>query len=159
MKKTILPETYEQALLKARKICASKETTVSDIHHKLHDWGVTEPDSAKIIQNLLEEKFIDEQRYAIAAVKDKFRFNKWGSYKIKQFLRQKGIPDPVINEALQSIDGGDNHDMLEKLILSKFKTLKGGNTRENKFKLLRFAQSKGFESDTAMEIIEKLLHS
>ncbi len=158
MKKAILPDTYEKALLKARKICASKEVSVVDIRHKLHDWGVSETDSVKIIQNLLDEKFIDEQRYALAAVKDKFRFNKWGAYKIKQFLRQKGIPDLVIGEALKSIDGGDNTEMLEKLITSKFRTLKGGNTRENKFKLLRFAQSKGFESDVAMQIIEKLLH-
>ena len=158
MKKTILPDTYEKALLKARKICASKETPVIDIRHKLHDWGVSETDSAKIIQNLLDEKFIDEQRYAMAAVKDKFKFNKWGSYKIKQFLRQKNIPDTIINEALKSIDGVDNSDMLEKLLVSKFKTLKGGNTRENKFKLLRFAQSKGFEGEIAMQIIEKLLH-
>jgi regulatory protein len=158
MKKFVLPDTYEKALIKARKICASRETTITDIRHKLNDWGVTESDSTKIIQNLLEEKFIDEQRYALAAVKDKFRFNKWGSYKIKQFLRQKDITDSVITEALHSIDTGDNQEMLEKLIVSRIKSLKGGNTRENKFKLLRFAQSKGFESDTAMEIIEKLLH-
>jgi regulatory protein len=158
MRKAVVPDSSEKALIKARKICASKETSVSDIRHKLHEWGISENDSVKIIQNLLDEKFIDEQRYAMAAVKDKFRFNKWGAYKIKQFLRQKGIPDVIINEALTSIDRGDNSEMLEKLLLAKLKSLKGGLTRENKFKLLRYAQSKGFESDAAMQIIEKLLH-
>ena len=158
MKKTIVPDTIEKALIKARKICASKETSARDIRHKLHEWGISENDSAKIIQNLLDEKFIDEQRYAMAAVKDKFRLNKWGAYKIKQFLRQKGIPEIIINEALTSIDGGQNSEMLEKLLLAKLKSLKGGHSRENKFKLLRYAQSKGFESDAAMQIIEKLLH-
>jgi regulatory protein len=159
MKKTVLPDTFEKALIKSRKICASKENSVNDIRHKLHDWGISETDSSRIIQNLLDEKFIDEQRYANAAVKDKFKFNKWGTYKIKQFLRQKGIPDPLINEALTSIDGVDNTEMLEKLLIAKLKTLKGGFSRENKFKLLRYAQSKGFESGVTMQIIEKLVHS
>ena len=158
MRKAIVPDTFEKALIKARKISASKETSVSDIHHKLHGWGISENDSAKVIQNLLDEKFIDEQRYAMAAVKDKFRLNKWGAYKIKQFLRQKGIPEIIINEALTSINGDQNSEMLEKLLLSKLKSLKGGHSRENKFKLLRYAQSKGFESEAAMQIIEKLLH-
>jgi len=70
MRKVIAPDTFEKALLKARKICASKENSVSDILHKLHEWGISENDSAKIIRNLLDEKFIDEQRYALAAVKD-----------------------------------------------------------------------------------------
>ena len=157
MKKSILPDNFEKALVKARKICASKENSVSDIRHKLHEWGLSESDSVKLIQNLLDEKFIDEQRYAMAAVKDKFRLNKWGAYKIKQFLRQKGIPDMIINEALSSIDGGDNTEMLQKLLHAKLNSLKGGLTRENKFKLLRYAQSKGFDSNVAMQLIEKLL--
>jgi regulatory protein len=151
------PDTYEKALIKSRKICALKESSLSDIRHKLHEWGISEADSMKICENLLAEKFIDEQRYAMAAVKDKFRLNKWGSYKIKQFLRQKGISEIIINEALSSIDDSQNSELLEKLLQAKFKSLKGGATRENKFKLLRYAQSKGFENETAMHIIEKLL--
>jgi regulatory protein len=157
MMKEIGPYTFEKALIKARKICASKETSASDIRHKLHEWKISETDASKIIENLYKEKFIDEQRYATAAVKDKFRLNKWGTYKIRQFLRLKEIPDAIINEALISIDTADNSEMLEKLLLAKFKSLKGGPTRENKFKLLRYAQSKGFESEPAMQIIEKLL--
>jgi len=157
MKNAIVPYTFEKALIKVRKICASKETSASDIRHKLHEWKISENDSEKIIQNLYDEKFIDEHRYAMAAVKDKFRLNKWGAYKIKQFLKQKGIPETIINEALKSIDTGDNSEMLEKVLSAKLKSLTGGPTRENKFKLLRYAQSKGFESEPAMQIIEKLL--
>ncbi len=145
----------EKALKKAELICSKQEKCKYDIRKKLVDWEL-KPDSInRIINNLEKDKFIDEKRYSSFFVRDKFRFNKWGKIKILFILRQKNIPDKYIFSALNKIDDKEYFNTLEKEILKKQKLIKYKNNYELKSKLLRFAESRGFEKNLIFKIIDK----
>ncbi len=149
--------TYDKALHKAAALCSSGEKCEYDIREKLLSWGV-EPDmSEKIIQYLIHEKFLDEKRYALFFVKDKFRFNKWGKIKIVYALKQKHVNPLIIQDALEAIDEDEYLLMLKDILQSKLKGLAYKNEYDKQAKLFRFAQSRGFESGMITMVLEKWL--
>jgi len=79
---------FKTALTKAMRICSQRELCVSDVETKLELWGVAKLDVRKILDTLLKENFINEERYAKAFVKDKFSYNKWGKIKIASHLKK-----------------------------------------------------------------------
>ena len=101
MAKTLTPP---EALHRAAALCSSSEHCIADIREKLSRWGIGEPDARTIVERLVQERFIDEGRYAIAFAKDKFRFSGWGRIKIRYALQQKRIGNSDIVNALSLID-------------------------------------------------------
>ena len=148
--------TYGQALSKAMALCSKSEKCISDIQQKLNDWGVEPVDAQKIIKNLIAEKFIDEERYVRFFVRDKFVFNQWGKVKIVFMLKSKKIPPSIIEEALNGIDDEAYLDLLVKLLNDKLKKTKFVNEYDMKGKLVRFAQSRGFEFETIGKALTEL---
>ena len=137
---------YKEALHKAAALCSSGERCEHDIREKLLLWGMSDNDATKIINYLIQEKFLDEKRFAEFFTKDKFRFNKWGKIKIAYMLKQKHISSSIIQEALNSIDDEEYYSALQELMQSKLKQLKYKDKNDKRTKLFRFAQSRGFES-------------
>jgi regulatory protein len=119
-------------------------------------WGVGKNDSEKIIGILIKENFINESRYAIAFVKDKFNYNKWGKVKIAVHLRVKKLPPDIISSALDSIDNELYTKLLNELIANHRRTVKAKNQYDLKAKLLRYGLSKGFESSLLYDILNDL---
>jgi regulatory protein len=144
---------YNTALNKAMAICAGREMCNSDINQKLISWGVKVDDADKILDLLTQGKFIDEERYTVAFVKDKFRNNKWGKIKIGAALRMKRIPDEMIRKALQSINDAEYLELLKSIITKHKKTIKAKNQFDLKGKLLRHCLSKGFESQLIYDLL------
>jgi len=144
---------YNTALNKAMAICAGREMCNSDINQKLISWGVKVDDADKILDLLTQGKFIDEERYTVAFVKDKFRYNKWGKIKIGAALRMKRIPDEMIRKALQSINDAEYLELLKSIITKHKKTIKAKNQFDLKGKLLRHCLSKGFESQLIYDLL------
>ena len=144
---------YKTALNKAMTLCAGREMCSSDIRSKLYSWGVKDDDAEKILYALAQGKFIDEERYAAAFVKDKFRYNKWGKIKTGAALRMKRIPDEVIRKALDSIDNVEYLDLLKSIVEKQRKTVKAKNQYDLKGKLLRHCLSKGFESHLVYDLL------
>jgi regulatory protein len=93
----------------------------------------------------VEEKYIDDKRYAEAFVRDKYRFNKWGRIKIAQGLRMKGIDSETISNAMETINETEYLSILRDLIKTKRKSIRGKNDYEINGKLARFATGRGFE--------------
>ena len=118
---------------------------MSDIEAKLAKYDLTEEEKTRILRHLVEEKYIDDGRYAEAYVRDKYRFNKWGRIKIAQGLRMKGIDRETIDTAMKAIDEEEYLDILRGLIQSKRRSTKGKNDYEVNGKLIRFAMGRGFE--------------
>jgi regulatory protein len=144
---------YEDALKRAAALSSNQERCSSDIREKLKTWKVSEKDADKIIQVLTREKFLDDARYAAFYVRDKFRFNGWGKIKLRVMLNQKGIPGPLIEEALAQIDPELYRETCARLITDKAATLKETNQFKRKGKLFRFAAQRGFESDLIHQIL------
>lgn len=148
-------DLYKTALKRAMSLCAGREICLSDVKQKLTAWGVEDQDKQKIINLLIEDKFINERRYAFAFVNDKFRYNRWGKIKLSSALRLKNIADETIREALDSIGDEVYLGALKSIIANHRKTLKPKNLYDLKGKLLRYGMSKGFESHLIYDLLNK----
>lgn len=143
------------ALLNKAATYASKcEHCESEVREKLVSWGATEEEQEAIIEYLVEERYIDNQRYAKSYAKDKFRFNHWGKYKISMMLRSKNIGNEEIEVALGEIDEEEYVERLEQMLRDKLRSIKYSSEYEKKGKLFKFAQSRGFESSAISKVID-----
>jgi regulatory protein len=149
-------ESIKTALNKAMAACSRREHCRSEIVTMIESWGAEKSDSGKIIQLLIDENFINEERYAAAFVKDKFNYNKWGKVKISVHLKAKRIPDEIIKNALGSIDENNYLKMINDLISARRKSIKAKNSYDLKSKLLRYGLSKGFESHLLYDILNEI---
>jgi len=148
-------EIFNKHYSKAAAICSRAEKCEDDIKKKLSEWEVLPHVSKQIIQKLTEDKFIDNQRFATSFVKEKFSINKWGKIKIGINLRQKKIDNSIINDSLDQINQEDYVKCLQELLIKKQKTIKNEIPYNQKMKLLRFACSRGFESEIVSVTIDK----
>lgn len=146
----------DQAYLRLSTLCANAEYCESDLRKKMQRWDMPDGAEDAVITQLTKERFIDEERFARAFVREKFRFNKWGKVRITLELKRKGIDQFVIEDALEEIPSEDNMDILSNLLASKKKTVKGKSDYEIKCKLIRFALSRGFEMDDINRVIDKI---
>lgn len=145
MKKSDRTLTYDELLFKASAYCAMAEHCAAEVREKLRLWGASDADADSIVAYLSAEKYIDELRYCEAFVRDKFRFNRWGRIKIEVMLRAKNLPDDCIAQALAQISDDEYLQTLSDLIRAKERTLKVSDYHARRFKLIRFAQRRGFE--------------
>lgn len=146
-------ESYKSALSSAMDMCSHREYCRSEIREKTGSWGLDPEQADRLIETLVKEKFIDEDRYAAAFVRDKFNINKWGKIKIAHLLRFKGIPADIIERSLKLIDETTYRKTLEYLITAHRRTITPRNQYDLKAKLMRYALSKGFESSMIYEIL------
>jgi len=143
---------YEQALHRIAAYCSRSERCIWDACRKLDEWEIPVEQQKPIVQQLLKEKFIDEERFCRAYVNDKAKYNRWGINKIRFELKKKQISETLIRDALKNLDPEETRERLQQLIEQKKKSVKGKNEWEIQQKLLRFAASKGF----SQEDIEKI---
>jgi regulatory protein len=148
--------TLDELLHKAASYCSISEHCVSEVEAKLDAWDVSLDDKSEIIEKLIAEDFINEKRFCIFFVKDKFRFNKWGKIKISYALKQKGLSNELINVALATIDDGEYEEILASILKTKLKGLKYEFEYEKQGKLFNFAQSRGFESNVINRVFRTL---
>jgi len=141
------------ALAKMQSWCAYQERCQQDARDKLYEFGLW-PDAVEgIISKLIEDNFINEERFAMQFAHGKFAIKKWGRVKIKIELKQKRVSDYCIKKALQQIDGDEYIKSLEKILQTKQKTLTEKNPVKRKFKLVSFALSKGYERDLVFDVL------
>jgi regulatory protein len=147
----------KEALSKTRSICSHQEQCRQDILVKLSKWEVSESDSEEVLENLEREGFIDHSRFAGSFANDKLKFNKWGKIKIRWMLRQKEIPEDIIESALSLIDEDEYINTLAGELRKKVKSLKSRNEYDKKGKLVQFAAQRGFEYEFISKVINKIL--
>lgn len=149
-KKTV---TAEQALIRLETLCARSEQCRWDLTRKMCVWGIDLTTQDKIMQSLIDRRFVDDSRFARAFCRDKFSFSRWGRIKIKAALKQRSISANDIEDALSLIEDFDYEAALVALLRFKVKTLDDPQSYEGKTKLFRFAVSRGFEPSVAIAMI------
>ena len=91
-------------------------------------------------------------------MRDKLNLSGWGAYKIKMSLRAKGVAREIIEEVASTmIEATDMKERLEEIMQRKLHTLKYSSTYEAKTKLIRFAASRGYDIEEAVECASKIL--
>ncbi len=138
--------TPQQALPKIKQYCAYQERCHAEVKEKLYSFGLYKKEVEKIIADLINENYLNEERFAIQYAGGKFRIKHWGKNKIKQALKQKQVSDYCIKKALKEIEGEDYIKAFDKLVEQKLKTLKSEkNIFIKKRKLQDFLVMKGYE--------------
>lgn len=135
---------FKTAYNKTTALCARREFCSGDMIKKLKNWEVSDEIISKVINQLKEEKFIDDTRYARFFVRDKAKFNRWGEQKIIWAMRQKQISQEIIQEAINQLDQEELQNTLLQLLKEKNRQIKEDNSYKRKAALVRFATSRGF---------------
>ncbi len=146
--------TLSSALSKVRKYCVYQERAQQEVRNKFYDLGLHKRDVEMGIAQLIEEGFLNEQRFAIAFAGGKFRINKWGKVKIRLALKAKKVSDYCVREALSQIPLIDYKKTLEKILQSDRGKKGIADGAAEKYKLAQKAISKGYERDLVWEILK-----
>jgi len=146
--------TREQALRKAESFCAYQERSQHEIRSKLYEWGLHQNEVETIISELIENNFLNEERFAIAYSLGKFRIKGWGKIKIRQGLKLKRVPDKLIQKSLQKIDEDDYIKTLKRLLDKKSAVVSEKDPFKRRYKLIQYAASRGFEKDLISDLLK-----
>ena len=150
------PLTPDQVLDKMAKYCAYQERCVKEVRDKLKTFDIAEEDKTKILDYLLDNRFVNDERYAKAFVRGKVNQSGWGINKIRFHLIQKGIDKDIIDEALGQTDEEAYRQRLIEILKTKAKTVKADSDFEKKRKLAAYAMQKGFEGSLVWETLKDL---
>ena len=146
--------TEQEAYLQLATLCAQAEHCEQEMRDKMKRWEIDETAQNRIIDRLVKERYIDNERYARAFVKDKIRYNKWGRRKVQQTLWMKRIDNDIQQRVLDEIDEKEYLDVLRPLLKQKRKSTKAANDYELNQKLVRFALGRGFTFDIIRQCLE-----
>ena len=147
-------KTEQEALATLSALCAGSEHCTQEMLDKMARWELPDKAQARVMEYLINNKYIDEERFTRAFVMDKIRYNKWGRRKIEQALWQKRIPKDIQTKILNETDDEEYLDVLRPLLKSKRRTIKASNDYELNQKLTKFALSRGFTFDLIRQCIE-----
>ena len=150
------PLTPDQVLDKMAKYCAYQERCVKDVRDKLKTFDIPQEEKVKILDYLLDNRFVDDERFAKSFVRGKVNQSGWGVNKIRFHLMQKGIAKDIIDEALGQTDEDLYRQRLIDILKVKSKTVKAENDYERKRKLAAYAMQKGFEASLVWEVLKDL---
>lgn len=153
-KKTFTPS---QAKPKIEKFCAYQERSHQQVKQKLRDYGLNNMDSDLMLTDLIQSNFLNEERFALAYARGKFKIKGWGKTKIKHGLKRAGVGEKLVQHALASLGMDDYLHTLDQLAEKKWPFLKANSQIEKIFKLKRYLLGKGYEFDAIDQTVDKLL--
>jgi regulatory protein len=150
------PLTPDQVLDKMAKYCAYQERCVKDVRDKLKTFDLPQEEKDKILDYLLDNRFVNDERFARSFVRGKINQSGWGVNKIRFHLMQKGIAKETIDEALGQTDEDLYRQRLIDILKTKSKTIKAETDFVRKRKLAAYAMQKGFEASLVWEVLKEL---
>ena len=146
--------TAQEAYLQLAALCAQAEHCEQEMRDKMKRWEIDESVQNQVIGRLTKERYIDNERYARAFVKDKIRYNKWGRRKVQQALWLKRIDEEIQQRVLDEIDEKEYLNVLRLLLKQKRKSIKAQSDYELNQKLVRFAWGRGFTFDIIRQCLD-----
>ena len=145
--------TKDQALDKIKHYCSYQERCHSEVKDKLYSYGLSKKEAEEIIAEMIENNYLNEERFAVQFAGGKFRMKQWGRKKIKYELQQKGVTDFIIKIALKEIDEEKYLKTLQKLAETKWSALNVENNLLRQSKTNAWLLQKGYEQSLISQII------
>lgn len=149
-KKTLTPE---QALQKLKHYCGYQERSHHEVQQKLYDLGVWKKDHDEIIATLIENDYLNEERFVKAYARGKFRMKQWGRIRIRYELKLKKISEYLVKKAMEEIPDDEYQVTMEKLATNKYESLKSDQYMVRQKKTVDYMTGKGYEPSLVMEIL------
>lgn len=148
--------TYEQVLSKLTAICARGEHCLQEMRTKMERWNIEADTQREVLDYLVKEGYVDEERYARAFINDKVKYCRWGKRKIENALFLKHIPRDVYAPLLEEQEEGAYEEVLLPLLEAKRRSVKANSEYEIRMKLIRFALQRGFSYEQAERCLDSL---
>jgi len=151
--------TIEQAFQKLKHYCGYQERCHSEAREKAYSLGMKKTDVEELVSRLIEENYLNEERFAKLFAGGKFRAKQWGRTKIKYELKQRKISEYCINKALKEINEEEYFSTLDKLAKKKWNSIKGAGTNQfvKMTKTRDFLLQKGFEPGLIQQTLSGLI--
>jgi regulatory protein len=146
--------TEQGAYLQLAQLCARSEHCQHDLLEKMRRWEMSDEAQARVMQRLVSERYVDDERYARAFVRDKIRYNKWGRRKVEQALWQKRIDEDIRQQVLDEVDDEEYLSVLRPLLKQKRRSTKAESDYELNQKLVRFALGRGYTYDIIRQCLD-----
>ena len=136
----------QDALARLQKYCAYQDRCHQEVRSKLVEIGIYGDDLEEIIVDLIQDKFLDEQRFALSFARGKFRYKKWGRIRIRRELKMRDISDYCMKKAMAEIEEEDYIQTIQTLLTKKDQQIKEKNPYKRRKKLADYVIGKGYES-------------
>lgn len=145
--------TEQEAYLRLAALCAQAEHCEYEMQEKMRRWEIADDAQTRVMQRLITERYVDDERFARAFANDKVKYNKWGRRKVEQALWLKHIAEDIRQRVLDSIDDEEYIAILRPLLQQKRRSVKARNDYELRQKLIKFAIGRGFTMDIIKQCI------
>jgi len=140
--------TVEEAGKRMQRFCAFRERCHQEVVQKLREMHMIPQAIDKIVVSLIEQGFLNEERFAKEFVRGKFRQKHWGRTRIKRALQQREISEYLIRKALAEIDQGEYLGSFDALAEKRWEALKSEkNLQKKKKKLVDYLLYRGWETE------------
>lgn len=149
--------TVKEATYKLMQFCAYRDRSQQEVEEKLKEMRMIPEVCEQIIIRLMQEDFLNEERFARSFVRGKFRIKKWGRIKIKQELKFRKISQPIVKLALTEIDEQEYLETLELLAQKKLELINDPNIFKRRKKLCNYLLQKGYENQLTYETVDAIL--
>ncbi len=147
--------TLSQIKKKLADYCVYQDRSHWEVEQKLREYStLNKEEKGEIIIWLIQNDFLNEERFARSYVRGKFYQKHWGKIKISQGLKSKQIPEKLIQTGLQEIKEEDYKNALKKLAEKKWNSLTESNKFTKKKKLSLYLSQKGYESSLIYELLD-----
>lgn len=151
-----MADEQDLILAKLRSFCAYQERCIHDVTEKLEEWKVGQKRSEKIIEQLIKEDYLNEERFARSFAGGKFRINHWGKTKIIYELERRQVPDLIIQIGLEEIDDQEYEETLKEILTRKSREINDKDPFKRKQKLIAFGAQRGFDFGLIRQVLEKM---
>jgi regulatory protein len=148
--------TKEEALQKLRQYCAYQERSHYEVQQKLYQLGIRKSEHDEVISTLIEEDYLNEERFAKAFAGGKFRMKDWGRKKIYYALKEKKVSEYSIKQAMKEIDEAEYAKNLNELVAERYESLKDEQYLVRKKKTIDFLIQKGYEYELVSRAVNQL---
>lgn len=148
--------TLQEAKGKLETFCAYQERCAWEVRRKLFEKGIQGEPVDKLVDELIKDGFLNEERFARSFARGKFRLKKWGKNRIMQELKLRHISPENIRKGISEIDPEEYYDTLLSQTEKKWEKTVEKDSYKKKFKVLQYLMSKGFEQDLVQEAISSI---
>ncbi|OGS73846.1 MAG: recombinase RecX [Flavobacteria bacterium RIFCSPLOWO2_12_FULL_35_11] len=149
--------TVDEATKLMENFCAYQERCHKEVAQKLYDLHMIPEAREKITLHLLQQNFLNEERFSKAFARGKFSIKNWGRIRIVNELKFRNISPYNIKTALKEIDDEAYLKTLQKVAEKKAEVIKEPNAFKKRSKLLSYLSSKGYESELIYEVVNGLI--
>ncbi|MDO4763522.1 MAG: regulatory protein RecX [Flavobacteriaceae bacterium] len=148
--------TFEEIKQKLMNYCVYQDRCHQEVEQKMREFLLIPEAKEEILLYLIQENYLNEERFVRSYIRGKFYIKHWGRIKIKNHLKIKDVPEKLINKCFDEIDEQDYETIIRKISEKYYSSQKGLKVYQKKSKTIKYLMSRGFEYELIKDIVEEL---